>query len=629
MSKISVFSLIALVIFTLSLSIPAFGLSDSEKTFLSMYFTDDELQVVSATRSLKAITRVAENIEVVTARDIELMNAHTVADTLSSITGVQIWHGSHSPGFVNAALIQGSDIRQVAVFMDGIFQPWLTSMTADLGQIPVQMVEKIEIIKGPASSVWGSSLGGVINIITKSPRREDGNTGLISASYGERETGDFRAELSGRKERFGYYLYAGRLSSDGVQPFSDTARNSFYSKLAFDISKDTELLLTLFHTNSDRTRGGSVAYDFVDKDNVEQLQSTLTLKSALSKELELTMTARASRRHFDFNEALVSTGDIINTELEKNTNLGASAQLIWRQPVHTLVAGADYDRFRLEYSGMNVEGKQKKYAAYLNDTLSIGKFSITPGIRLDRADIIGNFISPSLGVTYTLGQETLLRAYVARGFTEPSLFLIAGDFNAFSYFLPNHNLKPERVWSYQLGAEMTALKYLWLKVTAFRHEVSDSLVPVDVTSIDGAWTYVNAQRVRREGVEADIRTKPLYNFTLSAGAAVMRQKDMDTGEKLKGVPTATFHASLKYDDEKSFRALLNGRYIDWNMPSSYLAKYSSTIFDLHLIKKLITHKDRTLEAFFSAHNIFNGSQYWVDIYPNAGRWAEAGLRMRF
>ena len=131
-----------------------------------MYFDEDELFVVSTTRSLKSITRIAENVEVVTTEDIELMNAHTVADVLNTVTGVQVQTngGTGAFSFVN---IQGSDQRHVAVFMDGVLLNVFTDNIADIAMIPVQIVEKIEIIKGPASSAWGSSLGGVVNIITK------------------------------------------------------------------------------------------------------------------------------------------------------------------------------------------------------------------------------------------------------------------------------------------------------------------------------------------------------------------------------------------------------------------------------------------------------------------------------
>src|SRR5512135_1769588 len=84
-------SLVLFLIFILScLSSPALAVSEEEKSFLTMYFSDEELAVVSATRSLKSIIRVAENIEVVTKDDIELMNAHTVAEALYFVTGLEL-----------------------------------------------------------------------------------------------------------------------------------------------------------------------------------------------------------------------------------------------------------------------------------------------------------------------------------------------------------------------------------------------------------------------------------------------------------------------------------------------------------------------------------------------------------
>src|SRR5512135_3906077 len=82
---------ILFLIFILSpFSTPAFAMSEEERDFLLMYFKEDEIQVISATRSLKSITRVAENVEVVTKDDIELMNAHTVAEALYFVTGLEL-----------------------------------------------------------------------------------------------------------------------------------------------------------------------------------------------------------------------------------------------------------------------------------------------------------------------------------------------------------------------------------------------------------------------------------------------------------------------------------------------------------------------------------------------------------
>ena len=103
----------------------------------------------------------------------------------------------------------GSEQRHVTVLIDGIIQNNLDSNLADVGIIPVQMIERIEIVKGPASSVWGSALGGVINVITKNPV-DSGLHGTTSVSYGTRNTEDYRAEISGKKGDLGLYLASRR-----------------------------------------------------------------------------------------------------------------------------------------------------------------------------------------------------------------------------------------------------------------------------------------------------------------------------------------------------------------------------------------------------------------------------------
>src|SRR4030043_117003 len=78
------------ILYMFFLSTFVYAQSGEEKKFLLMYFKEEELEVISATRSLMSITRVAENIAVITAEDIELMNAHTLTDVLNTITGLQV-----------------------------------------------------------------------------------------------------------------------------------------------------------------------------------------------------------------------------------------------------------------------------------------------------------------------------------------------------------------------------------------------------------------------------------------------------------------------------------------------------------------------------------------------------------
>lgn len=599
--------------------------SGEEKKFLLMYFKEEELEVISATRSLKSITRVAENIEVITAEDIELMNAHTLADVLNTLNGIQVFFAGGSPGSIAASRIQGANQSHVTIFLDGVFLNNLTENVTEIGSIPVQIIEKIEIIKGPASSSWGSSLGSVVNIITKSPTTGDKLNGTLSASYGEDNTGDFRAEARGRMNKFGYYLSAGRLQSDGLTQGFDVSENNLYTKLAYNVTDSTDILLTAFYNRTKRGEGEDQQYDYSDK--VKQFFVTLSLNTSLSKEVNLNLSLRSFQNFWDSYINLLSTGEELYKFNYNDRKYGASAKLAWKHERHNIVIGTDYDDGTLKSNSI-ADGEQglRIWAIFANDTIIWDKLSITPGIRYDNTDINGDFTSPSLGITYNLSDNTILRAYVARGFSIPNLYSTFGD-NV--YYRCNPDLKVENVWSYQLGAETGALKYLWLKISAFRHETRDAIVDEIISEDPILFTRVNKGKQRRQGMEIEMKTVPVYNTTLTAGATFIHTKNLNTGETARNVPRYTYDIALKYDDEKSFKALFKGRYIWWNADSFYNGKYNAFIFDINVIKSLYKQNGRILEAFLAVHNIFNSSQYLIDSYKNPKRWVEGGVRFKF
>ena len=113
---VRIVSILFLICVLLPFSSPAFAMSEEERSFLLMYFKEDEIEVISATRSLKSVSRVAENIEVVTKDDIELMNAHTVAEVLYFVTGIEVT-AFVGPGAQGTAGIYGSDYNRVAVLL--------------------------------------------------------------------------------------------------------------------------------------------------------------------------------------------------------------------------------------------------------------------------------------------------------------------------------------------------------------------------------------------------------------------------------------------------------------------------------------------------------------------------------
>ena len=596
--------------------------SEEEKNFLLMYFKEEELQVVSSTRSLKSISHVAENVTIVTAKDIERMNAHTLAEVLNAVNGVQVWLNGSAPGNTASAMIQGSEQRHVTVIIDGVIQNNLSQSQADVGLIPVQSIERIEIVKGPASSAWGSALGGVINVITKNPF-DNGIHGTASGSYGSNNTEDLRAEVSAKAGDAGIYLTAGKIHSNGFIFGTDVINNNLYSKVVYNVSSNTDINLSLSYIGAKRGDGDfSELLSVKDKDRDERYSGTVSINSRLSSNLTLDVSGNVQRNRTVRVETDLNTGEVNPTfgGIFDDRRYGGSAKLIWKPANQTIVLGTEYDS-GTEKSDNLLGGKQNltTWAIFANDTISIGDLAIIPGVRYEDTNQNGDFVSPSLGATYLLTKKTILRATVARGFNIPSL----GDTFGTGAGFPNPNLEVEKVMSYQIGAESGELKYVWVKVALFRHDLKD------VITLDPTGTMaINSGRQRRQGFEAEIRTMPVYNTTLSAGTTYVYAKDRDINEVITGIPKYTYDVALSYDDKKTFSAQLKGRYVWWNDDSG-LSKYSDFIFDFNMAKTIYKHDYQRLEAFLSVHNLFDGSQYLFSPYRNAGRWAEVGLRCKF
>ncbi len=612
--------------YTLSLAYSvqtAYAQSGEEMEMLRLFYKEKDL-VVSPTRYEKPISQVAENITVITAKEIEEMNAHTLTDVLNIITGVQI-EIRGGPGSVTMSRIQGSDFKHVLVLIDGVALNNLSDNVADIGAIPVQNIERIEIIKGPASSAWGSSLGGIINIITKSVGHSLEPEGTLAVSYGEKETGDYRVDISGKVNRVGYYLYTGHLHSDGFSPNNSVSINNFYTKLNVDLTRKVNLLLTFGYNKGSRGLGEYPDFDLSFNHDFEYIFSAISLNAAISNKADLSLSFRTSRQNAEFFYNQMSTG----VELEKNTyddrSNGGSAKLIWRGKMHTFVIGTDYDNGELE-SNTITSGKHRleKWAVFVNDTIIINKLSITPGFRYDYTSTNGNFTSPSLGITYTLGEKSIFRADIAMGFNIPPL---TATYGTGFFFTPNPNLEVEKVWSYQVGIESSALKYLWLKTTVFRHDVSDAIFTEELP--DGTFTKINKDEIRRQGFEVEIETSPVYNVSFKGGFIFQDVKNLETDKTMKDIARYTYDIGLKYDDKKSLKGSLTGHYVWWNAEQSLNGRYSSFIWDFNFIKKLYKSNDGTAEVFLTAHNIFNGSQYLYETFKNPGRWIEAGIRVKF
>ncbi len=646
--------LTCLLIFLLSniLSSQALALTaeEEEMKVLRMYFKEDQL-VISPTRSLKRLSMVAENMEIITAEDIERMNAHTLAEVLARVNGITFQSFGDDFGADSFIQLQGSTNKQVRVLLDGITWNGVNGGNPVLNTVPVKIIKRIEIIKGPASSAWGSSLGGVVNIVTKEAAK-DAAGGTVSASYGEQDTYDLSAEAEAMAGPARLYLYAGRQESDGLWNERWFDNDMFYSKISLPLSSDIDFTFTAGYIEPHISTGDLLASDLNSNNMIREFFTTASIRTKLSS--ELTFDALGYYRKHRFvqnidslglgrygNEAVMFKDTVLNDKLN-----GFSGKIIFSNEDHTAVLGGDYsygNTDQLVHAGeyqVNIWSAPEttaasagvtKWALFANDTMSFGKLSVTPGVRHDYSSATGSFLSPSIGATYRAARSTILRASIAKGFNAPT---ILSSTSGGLFTDPNPELLHEKVWSYQAGLETWAKGYMKVKVNVFHHDIENDLDKIYYVGPAPTYNdqYFNREKSKRDGIEIDLETAPFYFFSLYSGYSFVHTRTYYEKGTFSddAISTDTYSCllALRYDDRRSLYAELNGRYQWWDIPGGSL-KYDTFIFDLNMSKKLYASEKINNEAFLTVHNIFNGSHYLNVDKKNPRRWVEAGLRVKF
>lgn len=619
--------LLLLLIFPWS---PALGEESSDALF-PFGISDEDQNIITTSRSPRPISKIAENITVITAEEMARLNAHSLAEVLQTLPGLYV-QTTRTPGDFTFLKIQGQDDANgtILLLVDGMNQNSLLQGFMDPGMIPVQQIERVEIIKGAASASWGPALGGVINVVTKTPDPNSKHSGTASASYGERKTSDLTGEISGTNQGIGYYFTGGNFHSLGLRANNGVNRNNLYGKLSYDLPSKGNLTGGISFIET--TRGLLEVYDLDfaytehDDNKARRYHSYLTFTYPLQPDLTLEITGHDSKLHGQslFGSVDAATGSVVygNDYKTDERNSGAKAKLTWGDTSLNLITGIEYlhssinQYDRLDPTGrLLIDRKRDSLSLYANGTYSLGNLTLLPGIRYDKTGLDENTMNYTIGATYRLGSTTLLRSYWAKG-----------------YGMPNALLKsvPAKIRTFQAGIESEAVPYLWLKGTYFYNHIwhiQDYFGNHDIY-------YTNDY----QGFEVEARTVPIAGVSLRGSYTFTDTEDKDTRQRIKGVPVHLAKLTISYQDtSRGTDLLLSGNYAWLNMDYwgdaaqtwSHRPHYTSPIWNLHFTQKLTPANDLSPELFFNINNIFNGSQYWDYWYKNSARWIEGGVRFRF
>lgn len=577
--------------------------------------------VVTPRRVPLSLDKISEQVAVITDDEIAATPARTVAEVLKYIPGVDI-DTERSFGRPTSVSIHGSDSRQVRIMVDGIPFNTQSSGQVNPSQFPVEIVQRIEIIKGPASHLWGSSLGGLINIVTKDTGSFAVPEGRLTTQYAEFDTQKQTAEISARYGSLGYYAFGSYFESGGAGPREDVLQKQGLLKFSFD-PDDRNIFSALFgYGGADihsgvfpdglyqaqpyRSRYGKLGWRFGQDDTVVQADLKHSRQEIVT-------------RTFLSEDAPDPAAEIVSKDLLYQLSLVASQQ-ICEDDLFVFGADLDWDTVKSNTYLSQAESVaiQAPFASY---THKAGEFDLNAGVRYDHNSEFGEEFSPSAGAVYHPGGEQDTRIYIsaARSFNAPPLLWRFND-AALLGVAPNPFIGAERAWTTQAGLSRRWQGGSSAEILYYYARLKDALSMAE--NADGLLIMQNFEEFRRQGVEFNGRLQLSRYLSCFAAAAFNDIRDMQTGQVVQGgaKPRQRYEGGFEIAGSSGFRCLLYGYYYYWNEPPSSQPNDRKVILDVKISQTI-----RQVTVFLNVYNL-GGSRYWRDYYfPTPRRYVEGGV----
>ncbi|MFQ5771394.1 MAG: TonB-dependent receptor plug domain-containing protein, partial [bacterium] len=578
---------------------------------------------------------------------------HTVSEALYYSPGVHM-NPRGGTGQTVLPSIYGAPHRNVLVLVDGVPINDQAEGFGDVAQIPSENVEKIEIVKGAGSSQWGSSIGGVINIITKNPQDQDQKFGGdVTLGYGRWNTQDFRFSLNGNINGFGYVLSGSRLASEdfsdgsGVKlDRSDSDTFKGFAKIITPKWRNTQMTFSYLQTDAEVGMFENPVFGLWWNGDTKMKVGRANLVYQPHEKLDIDVNFEFNNRDGVVRQFLLENDQFFgNLTLDETTwnvkgKLGTSLL-----PSNRLIAGVDFLTSDFSFGrifGPIASGPDdydlRETALYFNDQHTFGNLSVTVGARFDDNSEFGSHFSPSFGAVVNSNQiRTLARVSISRVFDPPTLLFRYMDSNPALGTTGNPELKAEKAWAYNVGIESHYLDFLWTKITAFKLDMEDLIgfeVITDSNDVNfGLRKAVNIGEARRQGVEIELGLEFPFGLSLLGAATLIEAKDLITDQTIKGIPTQTFDLGLTYINS-GFTLNVKGRYVNQNEDPElgqipgFVINDKALLWDAKIsyLYKLRSYK---LTSYVSLHNITSKKLGVEPFYHVPGRWLEGGIKFGF
>ena len=483
--------------------------------------------VVSANREPQRRSQTAAATTVFNRDDIERLQVRSVAELLERVPGVSVAR-SGGAGSLTSLFVRGTASTQTLVLVDGQRIAAASSGTNSLEFLSPDQIERIEVVRGPRSALYGSdAIGGVVQIFT----RQGSGPGLapvVRFGAGSNDTFERSLNLSGGSSQTRFNLGAALEETQGI----DATRDSFGANSDDDAYRNRSLSLNIAHRFNNSVEAGMSAIDQRGEIEFDDLYDT----SRPTTDFQLSSVAGFFE--VTFNDAWDSRIEVGHSEDKRDTGNDAPlapaymyysystyrdsaswVNTLHLGPAHQLLIGGDWHEDQLESSSDFAEESRWNQAAFIQHRYAGNGFSTELGVRHDKNEQYGTENSWNGALTVPLDARNDVVISYSEGFRAPT-------FNElYDSWYGNPDLAPEKSRSYELQWRNRFSESGSLELALYRTDIEDAIVS------DASWIPQNVQTARINGLEATLR-QDLLGWQASLAAGLIDPRDRDSGHTL-------------------------------------------------------------------------------------------------
>lgn len=567
--------------------------------------------VVTASRIPQELDTAPVWVDIVNDVEIAESGARSVDEALRQVPGVTI-RTNGTIGSNAGISMRGSTSEQVLVLVDGRRVNSPTSGSIDLNQIPLSMIDHIEVLQGSASALYGAdAVGGVINIITKAGHSTEHQ---VYGELGEQGTAVFQGSAQGRTGSMGYFITGERIKSDGHRPNSDYVTTKLYARVDNQWSPSDFAQISLSHYNGNLGVPGSDAWPTPDARQLDsQTRADASYERTLSANANLNLRAYLDNGTMYYNSGFTEskhTTSVFGIETQMNQSIPGSRL--------TLSYGGNAESAAVNSTDLGAPRQRTSGAVFGHSLYELSsQTDASIGARYDWYSTHGAALTGRAGIAFRPLPTTRLYAFVGSSFRAPAFNELYWD-DAWSK--GNPNLLPETAWTYEAGMSSSIGGNANLGLSYFVRNARNLIgwQPQDPSDPYGIWEVANTAEAHLQGVEASWNQRLGSALTWQLGFTILDARDQN-GAQLSLVAPQQGNMSITYQNQ-GFSATTQ---VATTTAAPSLPGY--TVCNLSIEQALSQGMNLTLKV----RNLLNARYAEQAGFPASPRSASAGIRFVF